>query len=80
MIKREVFEAIPFPRFLFGFNKKAANGKGAHTTEDHMFCRFARLRGGYQSVIDHDASKMSIRHRGVIGFELTQEGENANEK
>lgn len=76
LIERQVFEAMPKPRFLFGYNRKADNGKGAHCTEDHMFCRMARIRGGFDSYIDHDASALSVRHHGSFAYELPKEGTN----
>ena len=52
VIERQVFEKIPKPWFLGGYNLTTEK----YTTEDHPFCRKSR-EAGYTVYVDHDASK-----------------------
>ena len=52
LIARNVFEALPRPRFLIGYNTTTHR----YSTEDHPFCKAAR-EAGFTVFVDHDASK-----------------------
>lgn len=58
LIERRVFEAIEMPRYPIGFNLQTKK----YTTEDYPFCKKAK-EAGFQSYIDHDASKL-VKHVG----------------
>lgn len=53
LIRRDVIEAIPRPRFPIGYNLVTNN----YTTEDAPFCHKAR-EAGFPIYVDHDASKL----------------------
>lgn len=62
LIAREVFEAVPRPRFLIGYNMD----NNHYSTEDMPFCKAAREKG-YKVLIDHAASK-KIWHVGHFNY------------
>lgn len=62
LIKRQVFESIPKPRFPVPYNSAI----GEYGSEDYWFCEQAR-KNGYKIFVDHDTSK-KIGHIGSYVF------------
>lgn len=62
LVKREVFEKLPAPWFMIGYQPKT----GAYSGEDIYFCRKARQQG-FEVLIDHDLSK-EIKHTGTLDY------------
>ena len=62
LIERRVFEAVPRPRFLIGYNTV----QDVYTTEDAPFCHKVR-DAGIPINVDHDASKL-VWHMGAWAY------------
>lgn len=65
LIHRDVFEAVPEPRFMIEW-RPGNPGLGYYTTEDSQFFRRCR-EAGFEAIVDHDASKR-IWHNGNIAY------------
>jgi hypothetical protein len=62
LIERQVFEAVPMPRFLHTYDAASKT----YSTEDLPFYT-AASKAGFQTWVDHDLSK-KLRHNGNFQY------------
>lgn len=62
LVAREVYEAIPHPWFLMGYNPESGN----YVYQDYYFSEQAK-KAGFKLYVDHDLSKQII-HTGPKGY------------